>query len=137
LQETQLRTITKIAAYKIVSLATSITITLLFGATAEQAAIMGLFVLLKGSIVYYTYDRIWLRIKWQRINGLDSKLRSIVKSVIYRIVVLVVIMLTSRLVFVDSTSTAFVIALIKSSINIVSYFVLERIFNFIKWGKTP
>lgn len=137
MQETQLRTITKIAAYKAVSLITSVIITLLFGATAEQAAIMGFFVLIKGSIVYYTYDRIWLRIKWQRVEGNDSKLRSVVKSIIYRIVVLIVIMLTARLVFVDSTATALVVALIKSGINIVSYFTLERVFNIIKWGKLP
>ena len=137
MQETQLRTITKIVAYRIISIATSVIITLLFGATAEQAAIMGLIVLLKGSIIYYVYDRVWLRIKWQRTSGVDSKTRSIVKTILYRIVVLLSMVVTARLVFIDSTAAAFVVALIKSGLNMISYFIIERIFNAIKWGKIP
>jgi uncharacterized membrane protein len=134
--ETQIRSITKVAIYRVFSICVSVALALYFGGTMTQAALMGAATLINGSIHYYLYERLWLRIKWGRsAEGVDSKLRSFVKAFIYRCTVIIVISITARLIFVDSTVTAFVIGLIKFGVNMITYLGLERIFNSISWGK--
>ena len=135
-QETHLRTIVKAAIYRVMSIVTTVIMTLLFGGSIEQAWSMGLIVLIIGSTHYYLYDRLWLYIPWRRSDeGNDSRVRSIVKAVVYRITAMMSIAITARLVFADSNLIAFLVAFGKFILASVTYFVIERVFNLIEWGK--
>lgn len=135
-QETHLRTIVKAAIYRVMSIVTTVIMTLLFGGSIEQAWSMGLIVLIIGSTHYYLYDRLWLYIPWRRSDeGNDSQVRSIVKAVIYRITAMMSIAITARLVFADSNLIAFLVAFGKFILASITYFVIERVFNLIEWGK--
>ena len=135
-QETHLRTIVKAAIYRVMSIATTVIMTLLFGGSIEQAWSMGLIVLIIGSTHYYLYDRLWLYIPWRRsTEGDDSRVRSIVKAIIYRITAMMSIAITARLVFADSNLIAFLVAFGKFILASITYFVIERVFNVIEWGK--
>jgi uncharacterized membrane protein len=133
--ETQLRTISKLVIYKIISMVVSYYLSLAFGASTAQAFTMSLVALTIGSLHYYLYDRLWLFIPWRREEGNDSTLRSVVKTIVYRITVVIVIMITARVVFMDSNWEAFIMASIKFCTHAVTYFTLERVFNRISWGK--
>jgi uncharacterized membrane protein len=133
--ETQVRTISKLVIYKIISIVVSYFLSLAFGANTAQAVTMSLVALTIGSLHYYLYDRLWLFIPWRREEGNDSTLRSIVKTIVYRITVIIVIMITARVVFLDSNWEAFIMASIKFCTHAVTYFTLERVFNRISWGK--
>lgn len=134
--EKQARTLAKLISYRLFSVITSLILTLAFGGTPMQALMMAGAGLVIGSIHYYSYERLWLWIKWGRDeNGVDSPTRSIVKSVIYRITVLFVMMAVARMIFISDNFTAFLLALTKFVANAITYFVLERIFNKIEWGK--
>jgi uncharacterized membrane protein len=134
-KETHLRTGLKTIIYRILSIIVTMSLTLVFGGSPLQAVQFGLVSLIIGSSHYYIYDRIWQFIPWQRsIEGKDTKMRSIVKSVIYRITVLLVIMVTARMIFADSNLTAFLVATTKFAINTATYYILERIFNRTNWG---
>lgn len=118
------------------SIATTVIMTLLFGGSIEQAWSMGLIVLIIGSTHYYLYDRLWLYIPWKRsTEGNDSRVRSIVKAVIYRVTAMMSIAITARLVFADSNLIAFLVAFGKFILASITYFVIERVFNVIEWGK--
>jgi uncharacterized membrane protein len=135
-QETHLRTIVKAAIYRVMSIVTTVIMTLLFGGSIEQAWSMGLIVLIIGSTHYYLYDRLWLYIPWRRSDeGNDSQVRSIVKAVVYRITAMMSIAITARLVFADSNLIAFLVAFGKFILASITYFVIERVFNLIEWGK--
>ena len=134
-KETHIRTIVKTVVYRIISIIVTMGLTLAFGGSALQAVQFGLVSLIIGSSHYYIYDRIWQFIPWQRsVDGKDTQLRSIVKSVVYRITVILVLMVSARMIFADSNLTAFLVATTKFIINTISYFVLERIFNRTSWG---
>ena len=133
--ETHLRTIVKSALYRVISVVISFFLALAFGATTTQALQVGAVALIIGSVHYYLYDRIALLIPWGRQDGKDSKARSIIKTILYRITVLIVIMITSRIIFLDSNVAAFLMAAIKFCTHALTYFTLERIFNKISWGK--
>lgn len=133
--ETHIRTIVKSMIYRIISVVISFFLALAFGANTTQALQVGAVALFIGSFHYYVYDRLSLLVKWGRVNGKDSKKRSIIKTILYRITVLIVIMITSRIIFLDSNVAAFLMASIKFVTHAITYFTLERIFDHIQWGK--
>jgi len=133
--ETQLRTVSKLVIYKIISILVSYFLALSFGANTAQALTMSVVALTIGSLHYYLYDRLWLFISWRRDEGNDSTLRSVVKTIVYRITVIIVMMITARMVFMDSNWEAFLMAAIKFCTHAITYFTLERVYNRISWGK--
>ena len=69
---------------------------------------------------------------WRTI--LDTKIRSIVKTICWRITGTLCTFLISRAILGDvKTSTA--IALIQLTFNSVVFYIHERIWNKIQWGK--
>ena len=134
--ETHTRSVVKLTIYKIISIVVSYFLSLAFGANPMQALTMSFVALTLGSLHYYLYDRIWLYIPWSRNSeGHDSITRSIVKTILYRITVIIVIMITARIVFMDSNWEAFIMASIKFCTHAITYFTLERVFDRIQWGK--
>ena len=136
--ETHTRTISKMVLYKIISMTVSYFLSLAFGANPMQALTMSFFALTVGSLHYYAYDRLCLFVSWGRTeDGQDTNVRSIVKTIIYRITVIIVIMIIARAVFLDSNWAAFLMASVKFVTHAIAYFTLERVYNRIQWGKVP
>lgn len=122
--------------YKIVSVVVSYFLSLAFGANPMQALTMSFVALTLGSLHYYLYDRLCLLVPWGRTeDGHETKLRSIVKTIVYRISVVIVIMIVARAVFLDSNWAAFLMASVKFVSHALTYFALERVFNQINWGR--
>lgn len=135
--ETHARTMLKTAIYRVISVIVTFFLTLALGGTMAQALTFGLAALVIGAVHYYIYDRIWVLIPWRRSESGDERTsRSLVKAIIYRITVILVVALLARAIFTDSNVTAFLMASIKFAINAMTYYVLERKFNCIEWGKT-
>jgi uncharacterized membrane protein len=127
----------KTAIYRVISVIVTFFLTLALGGTMAQALTFGLAALVIGAVHYYIYDRIWVLIPWRRSESGDERTsRSLVKAIIYRITVILVVALLARAIFTDSNVTAFLMASIKFAINAMTYYVLERKFNCIEWGKT-
>jgi hypothetical protein len=136
IKETHTRTTLKAAIYRVLSVSMAISLTIVYGATLEQALTFGLVALLVGMIWFYLYDRVWLFVPWHRDEeGKDTKTRSAVKAVLYRLVVILMTAVTARAIFTDSNFTAMLMAGSQFVSNILIYFVLERVWNKITWGK--
>ncbi len=134
-QETHTRTLAKTIAYRICVIMVMFFLTLAFGGTVAQALSFGVVALVIGSIVYYSYERLWLLTGWKRSNGYDSKWRSVIKAVLYRLVIIVVVMVAAKIILTDSNTVAAGLALAQSAANIILYYLIERIFNSLSWGK--
>lgn len=134
--ETHVRSVSKLAIYKVISMIVSYFLALAFGANTSQALTMSFVALTIGSLHYYLYERLCLFVSWGRDDqGHDTNIRSIVKTIVYRITVIIVMMITARVVFMDSNWLAFLMAAIKFVTHAITYFTLERVFNRIEWGK--
>ncbi len=134
-KETHTRTLAKTIAYRICVILVMFFLTLAFGGTIGQALSFGVVALVIGSAVYYLYERIWLITGWKRNEGYDSKWRSLVKAVLYRLVIIVVVMIAARFILTDSNTVAAGLAIAQSVTNIILYYLIERIFNSLEWGK--
>ena len=134
--ETHLRTTAKVIVYRSISLTTTILLTIAYGANITQAMAFGLYALLTGLAMLYVYDRLWLLVGWNRdTKGQDTNKRSIIKAILYRCIVILMVMAGSLVIFTSSSLTAFLMAASQFVLNITTFYVCERVWNKIKWGK--
>lgn len=135
-RETHMRTTVKAVVYRFFSVMLAICITLSYGATLSQALTFGAIALVWGLAWFYLFDRLALLISWHRDEqGKDSRTRSVVKSVLYRIGALAFSAILGKIMFLDSSWVAVLMATTQFLLNISVYFALERIWNQIAWGK--
>lgn len=135
-KETHARTVTKTVIYRILSILLVMGITLAFGASTATAGKVGLVVLIGGTIIYYLHDRVWLWFGWNRDNvGVDSIWRSVAKTVVYRILVIFLAFTTARVFVTDSNQDAAIWTIVQMIATMVLFYVCERVFNRIQWGK--
>lgn len=134
--ETYTRTAVKAAVYRVFSLTATILLTIFYGANITQALSFGIWAFVSGLMIYYAYDRVWLFLGWRRdALGKDARERSIVKAILYRMVVWLVVVASSRVIFTDSNITAMLMATSQFLVNVSIYFCNERLWNMITWGK--
>ena len=134
--ETYTRTAAKMVTYRVLSLTVSVMLTLVYGANLSQALAFGAWAFLSGLFIYYVYERIWLLTGWRRNqSGEDSGLRSVIKAIVYRLIILAVVFASARVIFTDSNFTAMLMAASQFAANITIFFINERIWNMITWGK--
>lgn len=135
-KETHARTTVKTVLYRVLSIIAVMLITVAFGASAATAGKVGLVVLIAGTAIYYLHDRVWLWFGWDRNNlGDDTIKRSVAKTIVYRIIVMIVAFITAKVFVTDSNSTALAITISQMAVNLVLYYIIERWFNRIQWGK--
>jgi uncharacterized membrane protein len=138
IQETHARTVVKAIIYRILSVISVITLSLLFGANQQTAGIMGLVVVVVGTTIYYIHDRIWLKFSWLVANesGKDFILRSLIKTIIYRTITTLVGIAIARIVLTDSMTTAIEFTIAQAFVNALLFYIVERVSNLISWGKS-
>jgi len=134
--ETHTRTTTKTLVYRILSMLIAGILTWAYGGTVTQALQFGTASLLMGLALFYVYDRVWIRIPWNRnATGSDSRVRTLVKSIIYRTIAWLVVIATARVMWADTNLVAVAMATTQFVLNLACYFVTERAWNLVSWGK--
>ena len=134
--ERHIKTGLKAIVYRICSILAAVAIALIFGAGVEQAASLGAAVLITGSVVYYLHDRVWLLTPWGRDNnGIDNNSRTIIKMIVYRILIYFVSILTVQFTLQQSAEQAAVTSFVILIVNSLLYFAVEKFFGRIEWGK--
>lgn len=136
LNETHIRTTAKTVAYRILSILSGMLATILVGGTGAMAGQVALVMLIAGTIMYYLHDRVWLLFTWGLSdNAFETPKRSIAKMVVYRLMVIVAMIITARLIITDDNTVAASWALMSMAMQLIIYYALERIFNKMNWGK--
>lgn len=136
LNETHIRTTAKTVSYRILSILSGMLATILVGGTGAMAGQVGLVMLIAGTIMYYLHDRVWLLFTWGLSdNAFETPKRSIAKMVVYRLMVIVAMIFTARLIITDDNTVAASWAAISMVMQLIIYYALERIFNTMNWGK--
>jgi uncharacterized membrane protein len=135
--ETRSRTLVKAIVYRILSVLSVITLSLLFGASQQTAGIMGLIVVVVGTTIYYIHDRVWLKFSW--LVSLDTSKdlisRSLIKTIIYRTITTLVGIAIARIVLTDSLTTAIEFTIAQALVNALLFYIVERVANLVLWGR--
>ena len=133
--ETLARTGFKAVTYRILHIITIFFLSLIFTGSVALSSLFAGTVLILGLSIYYIYDRVWLLVPWQRNTGDDSRKRSMVKTIVYRVLTFSLAFLGTRAILNFSNAEALVFFITDQLIVMVIYFIVERIYNSIQKGK--
>jgi len=68
------------------------------------------------------------------MNHYETKTRSLAKTILWRIVATLLTWATVYY-FTGQLSESFIITIVAAAISMLAYYIHERIWNIIKWGK--
>lgn len=131
------RTLVKTILYRILCTIAIYFIALALSADSASSGKLALVALVLGTLIYYIHDRVWNKISWNRdlFNGKESNLRSLIKTLVYRIITFVIGVISARILITDSNSVALSFAIGQFFANMIIYFLIERISNYINRGR--
>ena len=136
--ESHPRTIAKAIIYRILVTISIALLVLAFGATTAQASLVVMISIVLGLTVYYVHERLWLMTGWKRSDyAEDGTSRSIVKTITYRGIIMIVAFATFKLVLGQDNTNTLEMTIAQSVVNMGWFYLIERLFNRISWGKIP
>jgi len=134
--ETHSRTLLKTIAYRILCTIAIYLIAVALGASSAASGIMAITIFFIGIVLYYFHDRVWNRFNWNRNeDGTENARRSIAKTIVYRLITIVVAIVLAKLIMTDSNQTAVAFAVSQFVVNMILYYLVERVFNRFNIGR--
>ena len=102
--------------------------------TIKYSLYLALLVLIIKAITYYLHERFWNIFDFGRLNKTASKMRSILKALTWRIAASTITLISAILITSNLEWTKSIV--IYEFINgILIYYVHERIWNRLNWGR--
>lgn len=102
--------------------------------TIKYSLYLALLVLIIKAITYYLHERFWNIFDFGRLNKTVSKMRSILKALTWRIAASTITLISAILITSNLEWTKSIV--IYEFINgILIYYVHERIWNRLNWGR--
>jgi uncharacterized membrane protein len=132
--DTYARTLTKAVIFRIQTIALHWVITYLFTKSAEQSTTMVFTITTINMVFYWFLERYFATYFDYGWVGTDLKRRSLVKAVVYKTWSLAVSLIVGYLVL-GSLMSASLLTLYKQLIALGDFYIYERVWNRIKWGR--
>lgn len=132
--ESHVRTLTKTVVFRILSTIGVYLLSISLGISSKGASGLALFALVFGIFAYYTHDRVWNMVKWNRNTESlkESNLRSVVKTITYRIIIFVVSTIVVKVMTGGGMGMALTFAIGNLLVNMTLYYIVERVANVIR-----
>ena len=129
------RTIVKTLSYRTAGLLSIFLLSYLLGYGSGFALKLVVASYTIGFVSYLIHEYIWNRVNWDRLNESDSKRRSIVKTITWRVYSFIVLFFIGKALGLDNSSSL-EWTIYRNIAFIVTHYVHERVWNIIKWGKS-
>ncbi len=105
----------------------------LTGAKGTSTAIAILSLTL-GAVTFIIHERLWTKVRWGNLGGIDRKIRSVAKTITYRLWSLFVVYVLGIL-FGMGGGDAALLTIALNVMYLATHYVNERLWNRVKWGK--
>ena len=140
--ETKRRSVVKALTWRVIaSLDTTVIAYFVTGGDMKQAISIGGFEVITKMVIYFFHERGWNNIKWGKkiedlpgVKTADTKRRSVVKATTWRILGSLDTFILSTF-FTKNVKHATGITLIELVTKPILYFLHERFWNSVFWGK--
>lgn len=133
--DTNLRTFVKTFSYRICSILTILILSILLNYGAGFGLKFVIITMTIGFALFFIHERIWTRIDWYKENLNDTKTRSLIKTVSWRVISFIALFIIGMTLGLSSSDAAWWTIVNNISFMIVHY-LHERLWNRITWGKT-
>lgn len=138
LSDKHLRSLVKALTWRITGTVTLISITYLATEDFDISLFLGGVDIISNIILYYLHERIWAFVDWGKtiatLMGFEDKKRSLTKTISWRILATPYLIIVFYF-FTGKPVLATGIAVMDLMANLIEYYIHERIWNKIAWGK--
>lgn len=132
--DTNSRSIAKTVTYRLATFVFTYIITMAFTNESSTSAWMAILSLTIGALAFYIHERLWTRVKWGNLGGIDRQIRSVVKTITFRIWAVFIVFVIG-LLFGFTTSEALSLTVALNIMYLLTHYTNERVWNKVKWGK--
>jgi uncharacterized membrane protein len=87
-----------------------------------------------GFVIFFIHERIWAHIKWLKDEFSDTKKRSLIKTVSWRVMSFIVLFIIGKVLGLSSED-ALIWTIANNGAFIVVHYLHERLWNKITWGR--
>lgn len=110
-------------------------LTLAFGGTVQEGlTYVGLiFTIALG--LYLIYDKMWTYSEWLKSGAWDWKTRSLVKTVLWRVIAITAVVIVTKFVLGWSTEATIAFTIVSQIMSFTVHYIHERVWNLISWDK--
>ena len=132
--DTNIRTLAKTITYRLATFVLTYLITMLLTGQQTTSAWIAILSLTAGSLTFIIHERIWTRVRWGNLGGFDRKVRSVIKTITYRLWSLFIVFVLG-LFFGLGASEALSVTVVLNIMYLLTHYTNERVWNRVKWGK--
>ena len=132
--DTNTRTLAKTVTYRLATFVLTYLITMLLTGQQTTSAGIAILSLTVGSLTFIIHERIWTRVKWGNLGGFDRKVRSVIKTITYRLWSLFIVFVLG-LFFGLGAAEALSVTVVLNIMYLLTHYTNERVWNRVKWGK--
>ena len=132
--DTNTRTLAKTVTYRLATFVLTYLITMLLTGQQTTSAGIAILSLTAGSLTFIIHERIWTRVKWGNLGGFDRKVRSVIKTITYRLWSLFIVFVLG-LFFGLGATEALSVTVVLNIMYLLTHYTNERVWNRVKWGK--
>lgn len=132
--DTNTRTLAKTVTYRLATFVLTYLITMLLTGQQTTSAGIAILSLTAGSLTFIIHERLWTRVKWGNLGGFDRKVRSVIKTITYRLWSLFIVFVLG-LFFGLGATEALSVTVVLNIMYLLTHYTNERVWNRVKWGK--
>ena len=128
------RTIIKVLSYRTVVAVSIFLAALLMGYSQGFGITFVVLSYTVGFASFWVQEKLWNMVGWQRIDTKDTRIRSVTKTITWRLWSMLVLF-TVGLLLCLSTTHALEWTIVTNILFVVVHYTHERVWNLINWGK--
>lgn len=132
--DTKIRTLVKAISYRIVAALTVFILSIVMSYGAGFGIKFVIITMTIGLALFYIHERVWAHIKWAKTDIYDTKLRSVAKTISWRIMSFIALFIVGYLLGLSSND-ALVWTIVNNIAFITIHYLHERVWNKILWGR--
>lgn len=134
--DTHVRTIAKTISWRIAATAMTFGVSYFWLHDVSSSLALALVANFLKTFAYYAHERGWNGLNWGRGMVTDSRVRSVTKSMSWRLIATVVT-LGASFFWIDGIKDAASFVGVAMGVKILVYYLHERGWNALGWGKAP
>lgn len=134
-KDTNTRTVVKTISYRFWVMVSMVLVGLSFGKDAEWITKFIVMSWTVGLVSFIIHEKVWNFFQLWKENGYDMKIRSIAKTITWRIYSFIAIFLIAKFLGGSGNAEALSYTIVSNLVFVVVHYTHERGWNMLNWGK--
>lgn len=134
-KDTNTRTIAKTISYRFWVMISMIAVGLVFGKDSTWITKFVIMSWTVGLISFIIHEKLWNLSQLWKENGYDKKIRSIAKTITWRVYSFIAVFLIAKFLGGSGNAEALSYTIVSNLVFVIVHYTHERIWNVVSWGR--